>query len=129
MNIYDMKKEDFEKVPESYSFPDEDCTEFIGASCSLVIIPQEHTHDESGWPRMDYVAVDSHGEPICRFSGGPALLTLNGEGWDIDCLPCGYLRLYPHSDMEDYSHSIIVGTTSLKVTKNFLVINYIDYGF
>ena len=43
MNIFDMTKEDFEKVPKRCGF-----SEDIGEFDSLVIIPQDYARD-SGW--------------------------------------------------------------------------------
>ena len=63
------------------------------------------------------VAVNKDGEPICRLSGCSDVLNLDGiggygnwrsgeiprliepKGWSIDCLPCGYLRLFSHSTL------------------------------
>ena len=109
MNVFDMKKEDFEKVPKRGGFLKD-----IGEFSALVIIPQDCAHD-SGWMCMDFVAVSKEGEPICRLSGCSDVLNLDGiggygnwydgefpnyiepKGWSIDCLPCGYLRLFCHS--------------------------------
>lgn len=88
----------------------------IGEFNALVIIPQDYAHD-SGWMCMDFVAVNKEGEPICRLSGCSDVLNLDGiggygnwrlgelpsriepKGWSIDCLPCGYLRLFSRSTM------------------------------
>ena len=111
MNVFDMTKEDFEKVliRDGYS-------EDIGEFSSLVIIPMGYAHD-SGWMCMDFVAVTKEGEPICKLSGCSDVLNLDGiggygnwrggklpscidpKGWSIDCLPCGYLRLFSRSTM------------------------------
>ena len=111
MNVFDMTKEDFEKVPERCGF-----SEDIGEFDSLVIIPQDYAHD-SGWMCMDFVAVSKEGEPICRLSGYSDVLNLDGiggygnwcggefpnciepKGWSIDCLPCGYLRVFSRNVM------------------------------
>ena len=111
MNIFDMTKEDFEKVPERGGWARD-----IGEFNSLVIIPQGYAHD-SGFMCMDFVAVSKDGEPICRLSGCSDVLNLDGiggygncrgsglqnliepKGWSIDCLPCGYLRLFSRSTM------------------------------
>ena len=55
MNVFDMTKEDFEKVliRDGYS-------EDIGEFSSLVIIPMGYAHD-SGWMCMDFVAVTKEG--------------------------------------------------------------------
>ena len=74
MNVFDMTKEDFEKVPERCGFS-EDIREFD----SLMIIPQDYAHD-SGGMCMDFVAVSKEGEPICRLSGCADVLNLDGIG-------------------------------------------------
>lgn len=94
--IFDMTKEDFNKVPKR----DNRWSDF-GEFRSLVIIPMDYEHD-SGWMCMDFVAVNDEGEPICRLSGCSDVLTFNviggcGKRWSIDCLPCGYLRLFSQS--------------------------------
>ena len=105
MNIMEMTKEDFERVEQAeygkeYKFE------------SLVIIPTGYKH-ESGFVCMKYVAVNNVSEPICWFAGGSDVLHIDGiggyggkrsgwkpidsvppKGWVIDCLPCGYLRLF-----------------------------------
>ena len=106
MNIFSMTKEDFEKVPDRQGWSRD-----VGEFNSLVIIPQDYAHD-SGWMCMDFVAVDINGEPICKLSGCSDVLSLDGvggygnygtgkttiyvkpKGWSIDCLPCGYLRVF-----------------------------------
>ena len=101
MNVFDMTKEDFEKVPGRGGWSRD-----IGEFNALVIIPQDYAHD-SGWMCMDFVAVSKDGEPICRLSGCSDVLNLDGiggrgdrwQGWSIDCLPCGYLRLFSRSTM------------------------------
>lgn len=113
MNVFDMTKEDFEKVPKRGGWSRD-----IGEFNALVIIPQDYAHD-SGWMYMDFVAVSKEGEPICRLSGCSDVLNLDGiggygkwradehqfpnriepKGWSIDCLPCGYLRLFSRSAM------------------------------
>ena len=111
MNVFNMTKEDFKKVPERGGWSRD-----IGEFSSLVIIPQDYAHD-SGWMGMDFIAVSKEGEPRCRLSGCSDVLNLDGiggygnwrlgelpsriepKGWSIDCLPCGYLRLFSRSTM------------------------------
>ena len=111
MNVFDMTKEDFDKVPKRGGFLKD-----IGKFSALVIIPQDYARD-SGWMCMDFVAVSKEGEPICRLSGCSDVLHIDGiggygkwrggelpnriapKGWCIDCLPCGYLRLFSRSTM------------------------------
>ena len=82
----------------------------------MVIIPLDYAHD-SGWMCMDFVAVNEDDEPVCRLSGCSDVLNLDGiggygnwrggevpryietKGWSIDCLPCGYLRLFSRSTL------------------------------
>ena len=91
-------------------------TPLSGEVRSLVIRPEEDG-EESGGMCMDFVAVSKEGEPICRLSGCSDVLNLDGiggygnrrvgefpssiepKGWSIDCLPCGYLRLFSRSTM------------------------------
>ena len=111
MNVFDMKKEDFEELPKRGGWLRD-----IGEFSALVIIPLDYAHD-SGWMCMDFVAVSKEGEPICRLSGCSDVLHLDGiggygnwsggglpsriepKGWCIDCLPCGYLRLFSRSTL------------------------------
>ena len=111
MNVFFMTKEDFEKVPERDGWSGD-----VGEFNSLIIIPQDYAHD-SGWMCMDFVSVNKDGEPIFRLSGCSDVLSLDGiggygnwrggeiphlikpKGWSIDCLPCGYLRLFSHSTL------------------------------
>lgn len=111
MDIFNMTKEDFNKVPERGGQSRD-----IGEFSSLVIIPMDYAHD-SGWMCMDFVAVSKEGEPICRLSGCSDVLNIDGiggygnwrvdklpsriepKGWVIDCLPCGYLRLFSHGTL------------------------------
>lgn len=105
MKIQKMTKEDFLAVPERKSFDSE-----IELFNSMVIIPLDDLHD-SGYMLMDFVAVDRKDEPICRLSGCSDVIHLDGiggygkhyisgmnsrpiEGWNIDCLPCGLLRIF-----------------------------------
>lgn len=109
MKILDMTKEDFNKVPK-YDGTNFDFKDFR----SLVIIPTGELH-ESGWGCMEYCLVDKEEEPLIRIAGGSDVLCLDGiggygdwdpkigipksvesKGWQIDCLPCGYVRLFPN---------------------------------
>ena len=111
MKVFDMTKEDFDKVPKRGGFSKD-----IGKFSALVIIPQDYAND-SGWMCMDFVAVNENEEPICRLSSCSDVLHLDGIGgygnwrggelprrikpkwWRIDCLPCGYLRLFSRSTL------------------------------
>lgn len=77
---------------------------------SIVIIPTKEKHD-SGFMCMDFVAVDDNFKPMYRLSGCSDVLHIDclseirnyldgisnmsyPKQWKIDCLPCGYLRLF-----------------------------------
>ena len=104
MNVFDMKKSDFKSVP-IIPWNNNKNIEFD----SLVIIPKTTKH-ESGFRNMAYCAIKK-GEPIGIFGGGSDVIHLDGIGgygdfkvslpkyfdrkaWSMDCLPCGYLRLW-----------------------------------
>lgn len=107
MNVMRMKKKDFDSVPARKGFSDP-----VVPFWSLVIIPEKYLHD-SGYRCMSFVAVDKKGGPIIRLSGCSDVLEIDGIGgcgnwraggeipktrpiqdWSIDCLPCGYLRIF-----------------------------------
>ena len=117
--ILEMTKEDFEQVPrrEKIDSP-------VDIFWSLVIIPNGIKHD-SRWCGMDFVTVDSNFYPIMRIGMDSDALFINGiggygkvsdifkdskrqivpqsvpvQGWSIDCLPCGYLRLFSNGKLE-----------------------------
>jgi hypothetical protein len=106
MDIRKMRKEDFEKVPGRERFDSKE-----PAFDSLVIIPMEDSLGRETWGRMDFVGCVGP-EPVVRLSGASETLDLEGHGghgewmgpcdyrkmalpaWSIDCLPCGYLRIF-----------------------------------
>lgn len=106
MNIKEMTREDFQKVP----FRDSWCCK-LPPFKSIVIIPTDERHD-SGWQCMEFVGVDENMEPVVRMSGCSDVINIDGIGgygqwndeiprsrpiqaWSIDCLPkSGYLRLF-----------------------------------
>lgn len=108
MDACKMTKEDFLKVPYRESFNSKE-----KPFNSLVIIPMNDLHD-SGWRKMQFVALDEKDEPIVRIGMGADVLDIDGiggfgprsfatgipkvrpvQGWRIDCLPeSGYLRLW-----------------------------------
>lgn len=117
MKIQKMTKEDFLKVPERKSFNSE-----IELFNSMVIIPMDYLHD-SGYRCMDFVAVDRKDEPICKLSGCSDVIHFDGiggygksclvgvtnrpiQGWSIDCLPCGLLRIFCNGWIEA-GHALI----------------------
>ena len=112
MNIMEMQKSDFKNIP--YKRHEVDSMKFS----SLVIIPTENKHD-SGFMCMDFVAVNGNFEPLYKLSGVSDVIHLDGiggygkkalnniregvvpvAGWSLDCLPCGYLRLFCNRNME-----------------------------
>lgn len=104
MNVTNMKKRDFDNVPlRNYDDP-------VEPFYSMVIIPTHKRHD-SGFEIMDFVFCNKQQEPVCRLSGCSDVIHIDGiggygdwrdtipksrpiEAWSIDCLPCGYLRLF-----------------------------------
>lgn len=101
MNVTKMKKKDFESVPVRSTISAE-----VPAFYSLVIIPTNKFHS-SGFKIMKFVVCDSQGEPMFMIHGCTDSIHINGIGgscsnnppgrqtpWMIDCLPCGYLRLF-----------------------------------
>lgn len=105
MDIFEMTKEDFKQI--EYCKWDENLDIIFN---SIVIIPTGELHD-SGWMCMDFIAVDKENNPLFRFGGCSDVLHIDGtggygewknyvptslpiRGWRIDCLPCGYLRLF-----------------------------------
>lgn len=111
MDLTKFKREDFENL--RHRRWDED----IGKFNSLIIIPNECVHD-SGFQCMEFVALDKDNNPICKLGGGADVIHLDGIGgygdresvawprylieskaWSIDCLPCGYLRLFSRQSL------------------------------
>lgn len=108
MDILSMTKQDFDNVERVKCLHSINCA-------SIIIIPLNEIH-ESGFAMMDFVAVDDERHPICRWSTGADVLSIDGSGgygklplgpflpitrpiqaWCIDCIPCGYLRLFCNS--------------------------------
>lgn len=102
--IMEMKKADFLEVPHAK------WNELVENFSSLVIIPTKRKHD-SGYMCMEFCAVDENNKPIKRLSGCSDILHIDGiggygkwrdqiptalppKGWSIDCIPCGYLRIF-----------------------------------
>lgn len=101
MNIFDMKKSDFKDIPVT--------NDTVKDFDDVVIIPTNRKHD-SGYRCMEFVFCEK-GEPFVKSFGGSDVLNLNGIGgygkwkgylptmvqpigWNIDCLPCGYLHIW-----------------------------------
>ena len=74
MKITEMKKIDFNSVPERKHWSDK-----VELFNSLVIIPTMRKHD-SGYMCMDFCAVDINDEPICLLSGCSDVLHIDGIG-------------------------------------------------
>jgi len=119
-DICSMTKEDLANLPklgdEGFDGfdPNKDTFE------SLVIIPTGEEHD-SGFQCMEFALISNNGVPICRVGGYSDVIVIDGiggygargfskafklsngqpvvvpHGWSIDCLPCGYLRLFANS--------------------------------
>lgn len=105
------KKADFKKLPRLCDFRgiDEDFD-------SLIIIPERYKHD-SGYMCMSVVGCKGE-KAVCIMGGGSDVIHFDGiggygrwwrgagsqvpelvkpKGWSIDCIPCGYLRIFsPH---------------------------------
>lgn len=105
-DILTMTKEDFKNLPLTESW-DNQGYEFD----SIVIIPTGKKHD-SNFMCMDFVGCNK-GKALMKLSGVSDVLHIDGiggygehmgsisekilaKGWKIDCLPCGYLRLFCH---------------------------------
>ena len=115
--ICSMTKEDFANLPrfgdEGYDGFDPNKDTFQ----SMVIIPTGEEHS-SGFQCMEFALIGDNGVAICRVGGGSDVVVIDGiggygvngiskaprlkdgrrvivpHGWSIDCLPCGYLRLF-----------------------------------
>lgn len=113
MNINDMDRKDFDKLPQN------DWNKDIGEFNSIIILPgRSKDMYDSGYRCMNFVAVKD-GKPICKLSGCSDVLHLDGiggfgdrwfekygkvplkvtpSGWSIDCLPkSGLLHIWPNS--------------------------------
>lgn len=105
MGFREMTKEDFKNLPR-FGW-DNRPVEFD----SFVIIPNDKIHD-SGYMCMEY-CVFNNGEPIGIFGGESDVIHFDGIGgygldfekavktrmtdvksWRVDCLPCGYIRVW-----------------------------------
>lgn len=109
-DLCDLKKSDFENVPYRKWNEEIVCD-------SIVIIPMDYEHD-SGFLCMDVIAIVDD-VPVLRCSGCSDVIHIDGIGgygdvrgnselyksrimsdkkpvtdWSIDCLPCGYFRLF-----------------------------------
>lgn len=121
MKITEMTKADFAAVPELKLWSDWEKLAPTGRLLfrSFVIIPVERDGEidlhDSGWGCMEFVLVNDDMEPIGKVGGGSDVVNLDGiggygykwherpdymlrlipaHGWTVDCLPCGYLRMW-----------------------------------
>ena len=102
-DVFSMTKTEFANIECEHNYK--------GEFDSLVIIPTRRKHD-SGFRCLEFVAVKD-GVPVYRFGGCSDVVHIDGIGgygdwvrlgsipkslkpkaWSIDCLPCGYLRLF-----------------------------------
>lgn len=120
MNILDMTKEDFSKVPYLNTGLDKMTTDGKLTFKSFVVIPVENEdhkielHD-SGYGCMAFCLIGENNEPIGTVGGGSDVCFLDGIGgyghdwinrfgnvlktvpvhaWSFDLLPCGYLNFW-----------------------------------
>lgn len=121
MRVQQMKKEDFVDIPNRESWDSE-----VSGFNSMVIIPREdeELHD-SGYMCMEFIAVDDNDELICKLASYSDVIHINGIGgygdwkaiygvpktlppigWSIDCLPCGYLRLFASHNSLKAGHAL-----------------------
>jgi hypothetical protein len=115
--ICSMTKEDFANLPKLGDDGFDGFNPNKDTFGSLVIIPTGEEHD-SGFQCMEFALISDDGTPICRVSGISDVVVIDGIGgfgingiskapklsngkraiiphcWSIDCLPCGYLRLF-----------------------------------
>ena len=107
IDIAQMTKEDFQKVPS---------VELPQTFTSFVIVPTGQLH-ESGWGCMKFVLLNKS-KIIGSIGGYSDVIHIDGIGgygrwdgqgwvpkevppksWAIDCLPCGYLRVFAHGEL------------------------------
>lgn len=101
------KKTDFKKLPNIIELSEKE-REFD----SLIIIPERYKH-ESGYICMSFAGCKDD-KAVCIMSGGSDVIHFDGIGgygrwwkegskipekilskaWNIDCIPCGYLRIF-----------------------------------
>ena len=127
MNITEMTKKDFAAVPKLNLYKDWGKIAVNGHLNfnSIVVIPAENEdgsvilHD-SGWGCMEFCLVDISNEPIGRIDVYTDVINLDGiggygddwldkvghvpdsipiHGWNMDLLPCGYLRIWARNGL------------------------------
>lgn len=102
------KKTDFKELPKITELPEKE-REFD----SLIIIPEKYKHD-SGYRCMSFAGCKGN-KAVCIMGGGSDVIHFDGIGgygrwwngagsqipkkippkaWNIDCIPCGYLRIF-----------------------------------
>lgn len=106
------KKTDFKELPKITELPEGE-REFD----SLIIIPERYKHD-SGYMCMSFAGCKGD-KAVCLMGSGSDVIHLDGIGgygkwwkgagsqipekippkaWSIDCIPCGYLRIFAGRD-------------------------------
>ena len=102
------KKTDFKELSKITELPEKE-REFD----SLIIIPERYKHD-SGYMCMSFAGCKGD-KAVCLMGGGSDVIHFDGIGgygrwwngagseipekippkaWNIDCIPCGYLRIF-----------------------------------
>lgn len=102
------KKTDFKELPKITELPERE-REFD----SLIILPERYKHD-SGYMCMSFAGCKGD-KAVCLMGGGSDVIHFDGIGgygrwwkgvgseipekippkaWNIDCIPCGYLRIF-----------------------------------
>lgn len=103
MDYMNMKKTDFQKLP-SY----QEVQDTVKTFDSIIIIPTMRKH-YSGFRIMNF-ALCQGSKPVCIIKGCADVIHIDGiggygwslrknanaflSGWRVDCIPCGYLRLF-----------------------------------
>lgn len=73
--------------------------------CWGILLYPSRTLHESGYRKLDFIALDKEMKPICKLSGCSDVLHLDGisaclrtntvkTSWSIDCLPNGLFRIW-----------------------------------
>ena len=109
MDYYSMKKSDFKDLPLYQDCEYNEDEKYT----SLIILPTMKKHD-SGYRIMNF-ALCKGSEPVCRIEGCADVIHLDGiggygpigsaytkadpSGWTIDCIPCGYLRVFANDSL------------------------------
>lgn len=108
INFMTAKKSDFKELPKITEL-----TESEREFDSLIIIPERYKHN-SGYMCMSFAGCNGD-KAVCIMGGGSDVIHFDGIGgygkwwngvgseipekipikaWSIDCIPCGYLRIF-----------------------------------